>query len=583
MSAQYKNFLLAFSVSISMLACNSQEKKDNKAMMDDLLKRELANQENAKSGNQNPQIQIITDLVKVEKLRKDITRKITAQEIARAKDAAENKSLWQRYKQNDKSVVLPMLKILRGNNIGGKSEIYDGLEKDYDDPETYAITETELVEQILKGIENPLEEEDAVQLVGLNKITGYQDRFEKRLLSGQSTEEGRIFFWLGGEAKNIRVLDYIEARIKTKKLPGEELDEIISGLEKFGEKGNAEIKKKVGELALFIYQNKLIPRERIEELKNSAFTSDAAETLLICLFKYGDKNIIPIAYDILNRKIRITGPVTALIRLEGTRHLDRVYAYLKNEDDFYKGLDIIETMDKKLIEDDLLKEVLIQFAKQKDIADYSVERIVRSFQELKEGYILNTANLIHDKKLADRIKKAYDLSKISFDEVLNDLLSLNLIEKRPEASVISKLAKEADGNPGAFIYGILEHENLFQYFDAETGFVPADYDKLLLEFAGKSKGILKDMIVWMDAKENKDGETFSYTITVISNDKAFITKPEDIGDWYDVMTVNAILDKVLTDLKSSEKFVPIETGDQTAQYIFGNPEKINLLVSKFNL
>ncbi|HVV05501.1 MAG TPA: hypothetical protein VHC96_14820, partial [Puia sp.] len=71
----------------------------------------------------------------------------------------------------------------------------------------------------------------------------------------------------------------------------------------------------MGELALFIYQAKLIPDDKIEDLKNSVATSDVAETLLTCLFDYGDKRVVPIANDILKRKIRIVGPVKALIRL----------------------------------------------------------------------------------------------------------------------------------------------------------------------------------------------------------------------------------------------------------------------------
>jgi hypothetical protein len=94
---------------------------------------------------------------------------------------------------------------------------------------------------------------------------------------------------------------------------------------------------------------------------------------------------------------------------------------------------------------------------------------------------------------------------------------------------------------------------------------------------------LKDALVWMDAKGNSDGESFYYTITVISNNKVFVASPPDIGDWYDVMTVNAILNKLLEDLNSKERFVSIETGDQTVQYIFGNPEKIEELVKKYNL
>jgi hypothetical protein len=580
---KYKIILLLFILPVISYNCNGQQKNKNDEMQE-LLDRELKNQENAKQGNKDPEVQIISDRQKVEDLRKVIIEKIAKKKKEEAKEAAKNKTLWQRYKNNDKTVVSELIRLLRGSDAKKRAAIYDGLARKYDDPETYNITENELVEQLLHGIENREDEKEAVQLAGLNKLPGYYTRLESRLLSGQSTDQGRIFYWLSDEAKSRKPLDYIGVLLKEKKINGKELDEVISGLESFGKNGDEEIKKTVGDLALLIYREKLITEERIEELRNSAYTSDAAESLLICIFNYSDNRAIPVANDILKRKIRIVGPVKALLRLEGVKHMEKVYAYLRNENDFFTGLEIAESMDRKFVNDNLLKEIMISFAQQKDIPDYTIDRIVRSFTGLKaEAYLENPGKIISNKIVADRIKKAYDLSKISFDEILNDLLSLKLIREKPGNAIIEKLSKEAEGEPGSFIYGILENEKVYHYFDAETGFVPADYDNLLLEFASKSKGVLKDMIVWMDAKENKDGETFQYTITVISNNKAFIAKPEDIGDWYDVVTVNTILEKVLADLNSRERFVSIDTGDQTVHYIFGDPANVNQLAKKYKL
>lgn len=364
----------------------------------------------------------------------------------------------------------------------------------------------------------------------------------------------------------------------------DDLDDFVHGLERYGEKGSDDIKKAVGESALFIYQNKLISDERIEDLKNSGYTSDAAEALLNCLFECGDKRVIPIANNILERRIRTIGPVKALIRLEGAKHLDKVNSMLKSDEDFFTGLDLVESIDRKWVTNDMLKEVLVQFAKQKNIDDRTIERVVRSYIKFHaEDYLKTADKFIPDAQLAQRIVEAYQLSQVSKETVVNDLMSLQVISTKPSDDVIVKLAKEAEGDASVLIYGILENENLFYSFDAETDFVPADYDKLLNGFVTKSKGVLKDIVVWMDARENKDGETFDYTVTVISHGKAFVAKPQDVGDWYDIMTVNAILEKVLQDLQSKERFVSIETGDQTVQYIFGNPEGIEKLAKKYKL
>jgi hypothetical protein len=104
----------------------------------------------------------------------------------------------------------------------------------------------------------------------------------------------------------------------------------------------------------------------------------------------------------------------------------------------------------------------------------------------------------------------------------------------------------------------------------------------LMEFAANSLGTLKDMKVWMDAKEDRSGN-YKYTVTVLAGNKAFIIRPEDIGDWYDVPLVSKLLDDVLEHLSSPKKFVPVETGDQTASFIFGEPEKVKALVKKYDL
>lgn len=113
--------------------------------------------------------------------------------------------------------------------------------------------------------------------------------------------------------------------------------------------------------------------------------------------------------------------------------------------------------------------------------------------------------------------------------------------------------------------------------------LPVDYDALLAEFASKSQGVLKDMKVWMDAKEDKKTNKIEYTITALAGNKAFIIKPGDTGDWYDVPLVSKLLDEVLLHLGSSRRFVPVHTGDQVASFIFGEPAKVEALVRKYEL
>lgn len=573
---------IGFACSLVLLfSCNAQDPKSNKEIMDELLKRELENQKQAKYGNKDPFLEVITDPAKVAKLKTHILKK-TAQRDKENVAKTTNETPWVRYKKGDKSVVPQLLAILKSNNTAKRIEVYNGLEPGYDDRGRYAITEPGLIEQIFKGIENPTDEKAVIQLAGIARLKGYESRFEKRLLSGKSDDEGRLLYWLGQSGKSKVAFDHMDAAVRNKKMSKEDLDNAISSFADFGKNGDADIKKRTGALALFIYQQKLLDDSRYEELKSSAYTSDAAETVLTAIFDYDDKDVIPVAYDILNRGIRTYGPVKALIRLEGSKHMDKVYGYLKNEDDFYKGLDIIETLDRSLLTPELLKEVLLRLSTHKEVPDYVLARIVRFYKEKNAlQYIQQPGNYISNKELANRLSSSYAVSAIAPEDVLKDLHTFNLIDKDPGKEIMNELVEESEGNAPALAYSLLDQQKRFFAFDTETSFVPVDYDKLLLEFAARSNGVLKDMLVWMDFKDKNKGENFDYTITVVFNNKAYIAKPEDVGDWYDMGTVQDILEKLFEDTGSKEKFVPVDTGDQTMQYIFGEPAKVKAFLEKY--
>lgn len=561
-------------------ACQSQQTASEHEI-NELLKQERINQQNAKAGNMHPSVQTITDPVQVEDLRKQILEKLSKENSAKEAEL-KNASPWEKYKRNDKTVVPALLAILQGNDLSMKKDVYFGLGKNYDDPGEYTITETILAEALLDGIDKPSEESSAVQLAGITQITGYQQRMEKRLLSGNSTDEGRIIFWLAKDAKSTAALYYLTNKIKAGGLGGKTLDDAITGLEYFAKKGNADMQKTVGETAIFIYEKQLLPRKRFEDLKNSVMTTDAAESLLECIFSYGGQKTVAIANDMLKRKIRPVGAVKALIRLEGTAHIIKIYNYLKNEDSFFTGLDIIESIDSSLVDDMMLREILTQLAKQKKVENYTIERIVNDFKKLHaEIYLSNPTQVIKNKQLADRITKTYKQSFISIENVLNDMLALGIVNSRPDKSILQKIEGESPGDQRNYIYGILDHFKLSYDFDAETDMLPCDYDVLLRGFVTKSEGILSNILVAMDTKE--EGGIIDYTVKVVHKNKAFVIHPQFLDDWYDIPTVNALLEKMLEDAGCSKRFVSIDSGGQMMQYIFGYPDKVMALAKKYEL
>lgn len=576
----FQKLVILFNSIILFSCVGATQQKDNTS--NELLQRELETQNKAKYGKDIPPIKVVTDAKRIAEIRTTLQNNIATKKEKQALDESQNFTISKRYKKGDKIVVPEILKILQGNDKAARTIIYEELAKDYDDPESYEINEPELVAQLLKGIESPEDEEAAIQLAGITKLRGANERFEKRLLSGKSIEEGRIVFWLSHEGKSLNAINYIDKKIRAKKLPSKELDQAINGLEGYASSTDNIIKRKVGDLALFIYKNKLIVNERFEDLKNSAHTSDAAESLLICLFVCGDESVIPIAKDILKRNIRFEKPVEALIRLEGSKHLNKVYGYLSSEDKFYTGLSIVEELDKKFVTDSLLRQVLIEKSKDKDINEMDINRIIELYKKNDaEQYIKNPLLVISDKLLADSIVDSYKFSLTTSEAILKDLLDLKIITIRPSDDVIKKIEKETKNAPTFFAMEVMEKQNVLISFDTETDFVPVNYDGLFEKFASKTNGAFKDVLFYMETKESENN--FKYTITIVTNKSAYITIFADDEDWYNMALVENLLERILKDINSENKFVPVTTGDQNSMYIFGDPKNVNLFLKKYKL
>jgi len=551
--------------------------------MDQLLQQEHEKQQQTKYGHPNPTIEVITDRATVKQLRAEVLRQIAeAKSKAASIPVDEVTKLAQQYRRHEAGAVPAIVAILQGNNSKQRIGMMEALGKKSDDPDDYTIKEPAISGAILQAIERPEEEKTVVQVAGFMRVPGYIPVFQQRLLSGHSTDEGRIFYWLSHTSEGVNSLPYIKQKIRAKQTNEQELDWFISGLQNLADSGSTDIQNKVGDLAIYIYNNHLLNADRYEDLKTSVMTSDAAETVLACIFKYGDIRAIPIAKDIIKRKIRIEGPVLALLRLEGAQHLDKVRAYLASKDDFFTGLSIIEMMDHRFVTDKLLQEVLLQWEKRKDIADTEVDRVAKSFEKLGATAMLeHPETVLHNLPLANRLNTAYKANHTQLEDVLPALYDAGLIPASWDKPKLEALWQKQAGSVPGFVYDIFEQQHSLLVFDSEADEVPVPYDSLLYEFAAQSKGLLGDILVWMDATETNNG--MQYKVTVVTTDKAYIIHPEENDDWFDVQQVETLVNRILADKNSTEKFIPVDTGDQMILYVFGDPAKLAPVLAKYKL
>lgn len=565
-------------------SCNGQE--TNGISEKDLLKlfeQEKRNEERAKYGGKSSAIEVISDPQEVEKLKTYIANK-NSEKKAEELEKLQNKTITERYKAGDKSVVPTMIEVLKGDDQKAKKEIYINLDRNYDEPDDYQISEPELISAILDNISIPEDEKLVIQLAGIMNLPGYPDVFEKHLLSGNAKDIDRLVYWLGRDAKSAKTLDFIENLVLSNNFDFEKYPYVMSGLEEFSESTDSLIKRKSFEISLEIYHRKLIPKESFEEIESVWSSSNPAINLTEILFKSEDQRVIPIANEFLKKGLCEQKALIALIGLEGEKHESSVYKLLKDEDTFFDGLWPAEklyaiTQDKKIVE-----TILIQFEKREKHTGYLIDRIVSSLISMgATEYFSDLENILKNTSLISSLSSAYELTKGSAEAVANDLYKLGVVDTPFPPEVIAK-AKQKTENYGStsYIYEFLNVSGIYQWFDAETGFVPVDYDHLIMDFSKNSNHKLSNITVWMDAVEDKN-YNFEYKIYVSANEKIYVMTPEDIGDWYDVEMTMKLMNTILEDSKMVERFIFIDTGDQTVQIIFGPKNNVDQFIKKYKL
>jgi len=572
--------LILFSVFVS---CKGQNTGISDKDLQKLFEQEKKNEDRAKYGDNKTRIVVISEAGEVSRIGSWINKRIEekAQESLRK---LTDKTLTERYKSGDKSVVKQITGILKGNDTNAKRDIYTGLSRNYDESEDYNITEPELIETILQNVQRDEDEESVIQLAGYMRLPGYAQAFENRLLSGKSHDIDRLVFWLGYDGKSIKTLDYVTDLILSSKINLEEEHYVMSGLENFAQNGDVQIKNRVFELCLDIYNRKIIRKEKFEEMKSVWSSDNPAADLIDILFASSDKRVIPVATGFFEKGISTDAALNVLIRIEGDKHKDKVLDLLNDKDKYYDALDPAVTLYRKTKDKSVVEQVLVNFQKMKKPADYETDRVVNALTEMgATEYFGKLEEILKDKELINSLRQSYELTKGSVEDVAADLYKMGVVDKPFAGEVIDKAKKKSEGDESqGYLFNFLSVAGIYLWFDAEVGMVPVDYDELLKSLTKNSNGKFENIGIWMDAKTGA-ADNVDYYIYLMANNKIYISHPEDIGDWYDVEAVLQLLNTALADSGLKERYVFIDTGDQTVQIMFGPEENVKSFAEKYGL
>ncbi|WP_072365991.1 hypothetical protein [Chitinophaga sancti] len=483
-------------------------------------------------------INVITDAGRLEKSRAEAKAKSESEVLTIS-------SLAKCFRRKDPSVIFRIVRILNGQDAAQCNALLGALTKNNSDELTYAITDSQMIQAILAAVSQPELEEKAVELAGTVKLSGFPEVFEKRLMSGNSTVPDRLIYWLSHSEKGASMLPYLETNLNFYSLG--------DCLRVIAENGNQLVQDRVGELALKADKN--LPG------------------VLECCFLYGDERVIPIAREHLKHRSFSGLALSMLIRFDGPKYFNELYELLKSLSTFDDALYVVEKMDKGNITDSLLRTIITQLEATRDFADARCYQLAKILIDNGKAEWLNTpGQLSENRQMAAAIDKAYKFAKIQLHTIVTDLRKASLVPPHYSDSQLETLWK-ISGHPGTFLINFLdEHDRILRY-DAETGEAPVPYAELMQEYKAKSLGTLNHLNVWADA----NGEKF----TILSKDSAYVVTPGSSGDWYDVPLVNELIAKILTDLNCTERFLPVNTGDQAVMYVFGYPAKVHPLIKKY--
>ena len=175
---------------------------------DSIVVQKIINKYFSKIGDER--LVVVTDKHDVDLIKSYILKKneIDKLKIKKLKEK-EDSTIGRRYIKGDKTTVPEIIKILKSKN---RDEIYNllrDLELDYFSKEKGLVLEIEIIDCLKSLLIDEELEHIVVQFLGYNKVNNAESILEERLLSGMSSDNDRIFYWLGSNYNNANAIDFI--------------------------------------------------------------------------------------------------------------------------------------------------------------------------------------------------------------------------------------------------------------------------------------------------------------------------------------------------------------------------------------
>jgi hypothetical protein len=184
------------------------------------------------------------------------------------------------------------------------------------------------------------------------------------------------------------------------------------------------------------------------------------------------------------------------------------------------------------------------------------------------------SSLPHDrqnlKALAERTSMTQACSRLAAIGLISPL-------SPEEIQAMQATEKREDDDP-AWSLLVLDYAHIRTCFDTESSDVPPRHDELIREFAENSRGIFAPEAVLQ--REGK-GRRVVVVVQFVFRGQLYRFQVRDLSDYYDLERMVGTINKALADAGLRERFLSRDTGDQIADFIFGDPRLITEAAQEF--
>lgn len=571
---KFRNGLILISLVFLVISCGEEKVQESPKVKPQ--KVEVSSKPIDEDEKINDNLTKISDPQKVAKLRQKLLEEEAFKRELEFEDL-QSRSLAERYKLGDTSVVKDLIQVLVTGEFDDRKEAFQTLQSRYDAPSEYRIREKELQTAILSQIGDDKFGYQAIQLSGIMRINGYALLFEKEILKEESKNIGRLFYWLGASGRGVEVLDFIEQKLKSNKLDKAIQKDVISGLKQFGRNGSQEVKDKVGQIALSVYNKNIVPAKSFDDLKNSRQGYSSADNILFCMYNYGDKKVVPIATNMLKKGVREEQSLIALIRLNGDVELNRLKEYLGDSLKYDYALApakvFHELVGKEAEIPKLLLENLNSF---KNNSIRRIDKVVETLIKMDQTvWFTKLESVVKEDVLMDNLLNSYAILRNNPEEIAEALYLIGLIDTPIQSSIISE-AKYHDRYFGenAHVYNLLHFTELF--IDLDTSLPTEQIASTVDYLFENSLDAFDDALIGTELEDENQ-----ISITLIFNQNAYLYSSNKQTNCY-VEMIN-LLNQVLEDNEVGERFCLLSESGEGIRYLFGDKEYVKVFKTQCGL